>query len=376
MTVLAVLGWLPLLIAVAAIGYTAHATLALRTFAREPLPEPARPEPVTLLKPLHGSEPALAANLATFLAQEWSAPIQMLAGTNRADDPALAVARALPNVVVRTDAPAIGANAKICNLANLVSAASHDIVILSDSDMAVPPDYLARVVAALAMPGVGAVTCLYHGRGDAGAASRFAAAAIGWQFTPSVVMSLALRVEHPCMGSTIALRRSTLDAIGGFQAFADLLADDYAIGAAVRRLGLRVDPVPRLLIAHGCVEDSLGAVWRHELRWSATLRAVNRAGHAGSVLTHPMPLGLLVLPFHAAPALVATLAAMVARVLLARQSDVLAGHRPAPSWWLPARDLFSFAVFVASFFARSVDWRGATLRMEGDGRVTAEPELT
>ncbi len=367
------LGLVPLILAVAAIGYTLHATLAVRRFARAPRPAPALPEPVTLLKPLHGAEPRLAENLRTFLAQDWPAPVQMVAGTNRADDPALAVARALAgDVSVRTDAPALGGNAKIANLANLLPAARHDLLVLSDSDMAVPRDYLSRVVAALAQPDVGAVTCLYHGRGDAGAWSRFAAAAINWQFTPGVAMSLALGVGHPCMGSTVALRRDTLRRIGGFAAFADQLADDYALGAAIRELGLNVVPVPGLLVAHGCTETSAAAVWRHELRWARTLRAVDGLAHLGSVVTYPVPLALMACVLHPLVGGLALTTALVARLLLAVSFDHAAGERAAPRWWLPARDLFSFAVFLASFVARSVDWRGHRLRMVGNGRVTAD----
>uniref|UniRef100_UPI001575B7BB bacteriohopanetetrol glucosamine biosynthesis glycosyltransferase HpnI n=1 Tax=Sphingomonas bacterium TaxID=1895847 RepID=UPI001575B7BB len=311
------LGWLLLALALAAIGYTVHAAIAVRGFAQGPLPAPARPEPITLLKPLHGVEPRLAENLANFLDQDWPAPVQMVAGTNRPDDAALAVSRTLAgDVSVRTDAPPLGANAKIANLANLMPAARHDLLILSDSDMAVSPDYCARIAAALAQPGVGAVTCLYHGRGDVVGRgrgwSRFAAAAISWQFAPSVVMSYALGIEQACMGSTIALRRETLARIGGFERFADTLADDHAIGMAVRALGLRVVPAPRLILAHGCAETSLGAVWRHERRWSATVRGANLPAHIGSLLTHPLALALFATPLMPRAGLAVVAAALMA----------------------------------------------------------------
>ena len=372
MLVATIFGWLLVALALAAIGYTVHATVAVGRFARAPLPAPAAPEPITLLKPLHGAEPWLAENLAGFLDQDWPAPIQMVAGTNRSDDPALPVALALVgDVAVVTDAPPLGANAKVANLAHLLPAAAHDLLVMSDSDMAVPRDYAARIAAALARPGVGAVTCLYRGRGDAGRWSRFAAAAISWQFAPSVVTSYALGIEQACMGSTIALRRDTLARIGGFAAFADTLADDHAIGMAVRALGLRVVPAPRLVLAHGCTETSAGAVWRHELRWAATVRGANLAAHVGSLLTHPLPLALLAVPLMPRAGLGAVAAALVARLFLVRAVDRWVGEPSAPTWWLPARDLFSFAVFAASFVARSVDWRGTMLRMEKSGRVSA-----
>lgn len=372
---MAIFTWLPLLLALAAIGYTLHATFVVRRFACAPQPPLVAPEPITLLKPLHGLEPRLLENLATFLTQDWSASIQLVAGTNRTDDPALAIARALPgDVAIRAPARALGSNGKISNVTNLLPAAKHDLLVLSDSDMAVPSDYLSRVAATLNQPGVGAVTCLYHGRGDEGSWSRFAAAAIDWQFAPSVMMSLALGIEHPCMGSTIALRRETLDRIGGFEAFADLLADDYEIGVIVRRLGLKVEVVPGLLITHACVEDSLAAVWRHELRWSRTLRAVSGHAHLGSLLTHPLPLALLATLFHPLAA-AAIAAALLTRALLAHRMDRLTGAPSLPLALLPARDLFSFVVFLASFAARSVDWRGERLRMRANGRISGGLEF-
>lgn len=370
------LAWLLLLLAWAAIGYTISATVAVWRFAGAQQPVDAPIEPVTLLKPLHGLEPCLRENLSTFLDQDWRSPIQIIAGSNLADDPALALARELsPTIVTTTATHLIGGNAKIANLTKMATAADHDLLILSDSDIAVPREYVARVVAALAEPGVGAVTCVYRGRGDAGAWSRFAAAGISYQFAPSVVLSIDLGANQACMGSTIAIRRSTLRRIGGFEAFAADLADDYAIGAAVRVNGMKVIPVRGMLLVHGSAEQSFAEIWRHELRWATTVRSVNLAGHIGSVLTHPLPLSLLALALIPGPGAVALAGALLSRLVLASSMDRWAGANTAPLWWLPARDLLSFAVFIASFAARSVDWRGARLRIDGRGRVTAEPEI-
>jgi ceramide glucosyltransferase len=369
-------GWLLLLLALAAIGYTLLAALAVRGFARAPLPPSATPQPVTLLKPLLGLEPRLRENLASFLDQDWPAPIQIVAGANRADDPALPLARDLStHIVITADAPPLGANAKIANLGNMMPAAAYDLLILSDSDVAVPRDYVARVVAALEQPEVAAVTCVYRGRGDVGHWSRFAAAMVSYQFAPSVVMSYALGVEQACMGSTIALHRATLHRIGGFEAFADSLADDYAIGREVCGLGLRVVPAPRMVLAHGCAETSFAEVWRHELRWAATIRGANFFGHLGSLLTHPLPLSLLAVPLMPGAGAAAVASALLIRCYLARTVDHWVGEQTAPIWWLPARDLLSFGVFIASFATRTVDWRGAKLRIGPRGRVTAEPEI-
>ena len=363
-----------LLLSLLGSGYTMHAAIAVRRFARRRGAPAVAPEPVTLLKPLHGAEPRLAENLATFLRQDWFAPIQMVAGVQRADDPAIDVAHALgPQVRMVVETRSHGANAKVSNLINMAPAAEHDLLVLSDSDMAAPPDYLAQVVAALAQPGVGAVTCLYRGRGDAGPWSTLAAGAISYAFLPAVLVGLSLRLAQPCMGSTIALRRGTLERIGGFHAFADMLADDYAIGEAVRAQGLTIATPPPVL-THGFTERSLADLWRHELRWAATVRAVAPVSSVGMVVTHPVSLALLALPFVPAPAGVLLALALAARFTLRSAVDRLCHARTMPAWALPARDILSFVVFIASFFVRSVDWRGARFRMEREGRIAPAPE--
>jgi ceramide glucosyltransferase len=181
-------------------------------------------------------------------------------------------------------------------------------------------------------------------------------------------------LARPCMGSTIALRRATLQAIGGFRAFADVLADDYAIGEAIAAQGLKV-LVPPMLVAHASTEESLAAVWRHELRWGATVRDVVPIGYAMGVIAIPLPLALLAIPFAPLPALAAAGLALLVRLIVALTVDRQAGTRTAPYWTLPMRDCLTFAVFVASLAVRSVDWRGATLKMEQHGRISAEPEL-
>ncbi len=261
-----------------------------------------------------------------------------------------------------------GANAKISNLINMAPAARHDLIVLSDSDMAAPRDYLARIAAALAQPGVGAVSLLYRGRGDAGVWSDLAAMAISYNFLPSVLVARVTSPREPCMGSTIALRRATLDRIGGFARFADILADDAAIGEAVNALGLHV-ACPRLIVTHGCVEASFRDLMRHELRWAATVRGVDPRGYLGLGVTYPVAWALLAVPFAPVQALVTLAAAIAARLALIARVDRLAGASSGRKGWLVLRDCLSFAVFILSFSVRSVDWRGSRLNMERDGRT-------
>lgn len=347
---------------------------------RVPPPRPVRGSSwpsVTILKPLHGAEPQLAANLATYLEQDYPAPVQWLFGVQRGDDPAIAVVEALRrawpsrDLALVLDPRAHGTNAKVCNLINLHEQTRHDVVVISDSDMVVDPDYLARLVSALDQPGIGAVSCLYRGRADAGIWSTLVAMSIDLHFLPSTLIGLGTGLAQPCMGSTIAMRATTLAQIGGFRAVCDILADDYAIGGAVRALGLKV-AVSRQLITHACAEPSLAALVRHELRWSATIAGIDPGGFAGSVVLHPLPFALAALAIlggHPWTWAAVALAVGVRAAMLARL-----GGRPATRFLLiPVRDMLSFGLFLATFFVRSVDWRGHRLTIDG-GRIVAASE--
>ncbi|WP_157220341.1 bacteriohopanetetrol glucosamine biosynthesis glycosyltransferase HpnI [Flavisphingomonas formosensis] len=373
---IAILGFLLLLASCVGSALIGWAALLAGRFRRTWTPR-APAEPATLIKPLYGPEPQLEANLASFLAQEPAVPIQMLCGVQRANDPAIAVVerlRARPGgeaIEPILDDRRHGSNAKVSNLANMEPHIRHDMVVLSDSDMAVDPTYLARLRDAMAAPGVGAVSCLYRGRGDRGFWSQMVALGIDLHFLPLALIGLATGLAHPCMGSTIALRRRTLERIGGFVAFADILADDYAIGAAVRAEGLTV-AIPDMLITHGCTETSLTELWRHELRWNATIAAIDPGGYAGSFVLHPLPLALIggVLTGFSPYALAAIALALVARGAMALRI----GHRLGALMLIPLRDILSFAIFPLAYCARSVDWRGARLNMVQGGRVSAETE--
>lgn len=378
-------GWALIVLSAAGSVYTLAAAWVLARFAPKAAPR-RRSEPATLLKPLYGAEPRLFENLATFCSLDHGGPVQIVFGIQRADDPAHGVVAALRErfADVRIDVATTGArnaaNGKVANLVAMAPLSMHDVLVLSDSDIAAPPDYLAHVLDALDAPGVGAVTCAYRGRGDAGFWSRLGAAGLDWQMLPGVVFGMATGLATPCMGSTIALRRDTLAAIGGFETFTDTLADDYAIGAAVRTSGQRVALSP-LLVAHGSAEASFEELWRHEVRWSATVRGVEPVGHALSVIAMPLPLALLALPLAPVPACVAVLAAWLARAVLVLAAQHVTRSRPLESTalgiaLLPIRDILSFAVYSAAFTARSVDWRGAKLAMKPEGRIETGAETT
>ena len=331
---------------------------------------------VTVLKPLHGAEPGLTANLASFVDQDYPGEVQLLCGVNNASDEALASVEQLrgsrqdAEISVSQGPPLPGANGKIGNLRAMLPLARHDVLVLSDSDIAVDNDYLAQVLGAFEQPGVGAVSCLYAGRATPGAWASLDAAIVSYSTLPKVVMSLTLGAARPCMGSTIALHRETLIAIGGFARFADVLADDYAIGEAVAELGLKV-AIPPMLVTHTCAAASPGALWRQHLRWAVTIRGVAPLRHIGSGVVHATPFALLTLPLLPLPGLLLTLAALTVRTIAAKQVDAIAGRRSAPFWLVPIADCIEFAVYAASLAGRTVHWRGETLRTLQRGKIAS-----
>ena len=356
--------------------YALFAAACLRRLSTHAPPAARSPCPsVSILKPLYGAEPRLLENLASFAHQNYGGFFEVLFGVHEPSDPAVNSVNELMEghqeaslkLVVN---PALhGPNRKVSNLVNLAKVARGDVIVLADSDMRVGHEYLSSVVGSLYQPGVGLVTCLYRGLPVAGPWSRLSAMAIDYHFMPSVLVGLRLSLARPCFGSTIALRRHTLDRIGGFEAFADCLADDYAVGAAVRSLGYNL-AIPPIVLDHTCFEATFSELLAHELRWARTIRRVDPLGFAGSAVTHPVPLALLVLLLVPDSIGVGLLVASLAcRLLVQIQADRVLGGGARRFWWGPLRDILSFAVFLASFWPGGVSWRGHRYVVRRDGTL-------
>ena len=325
---------------------------------------------VSVLKPIAGDEPLLEAALETLFLQDHPA-FQIVLGVQNPADPALAVIERLRarhpdrDVALVVNSARHGANGKVANLINMLPAAKHPILVVADADVHAPPGWLADVVAALDKPGTGLVTALYTGlpatRGLVGA---LGAAAITHGFLPSALLSRALG-RQDCFGSTMALRRATLDAIGGFEALADHLADDNLLGVLVKRQGLGI-ALARSVVATTVTETRLGPLFRHELRWARTIRRLEPAGHAASVLQFPLFwAGLATLAdWHLAWLFAAAWAirALLARAAERRLAAPSTGRAWLPIWLWPLRDVLSVVVWGASFLSDTVSWRGALLR--------------
>ena len=376
-----ILGWTFCAIAMIGAGYALLSALLAQRFMHRAAPAPTHHPAVTILKPLHQDEPDLARNLETVFNHAYPGAVQIVFGAHDAGDPALSIVRALQakypqtDSVIVADAAYHGANAKVSNLINMLGAARHDVLVLSDSDIAVKPGWLAQVVEALHPSKVGVVSCFYTGQQAQGTNrlwSGLAAMGTSYGFLPNAILGFSLGLAAPCFGSTIALRRQTLEEIGGFNAFADLLADDYEIGRAVRDRGYEL-AIPALGVGHTAAENSLWDLVRHELRWTRTIRLVNPAGHVGSIVTHGLPfalMGAVLLGF--TPGALAVLAlVLAARLALKWRIDGLFGTNAGPFWLLPARDLLSFAVFLASLFGETVHWRGSHFTVQRCGAISS-----
>ena len=273
------LGWIAAALALAGCAYSLLAAHCLvRLLARPAAPAADDWPAISILKPLLGAFPGLDRALDSYAAQDYQGPIQIIIGIRDAADPAVAIARRFQqsqpdlDVQIVVDAAMHGVNGKISNLMNMMPCASGKVLVMSDADVEAAADYLSVLARELAVPDVGAATCLYRGRGAAGVWSVSSAMGVDSPVAPSAALGAGLGLAAPCLGPTIAVRSEVMRQIGGLAPFANLLAEDYAIGAAVRSLGLKLI-IPPVAITHLCDEASLSELIGHELRWARTIEA-------------------------------------------------------------------------------------------------------
>lgn len=358
---------------VAGLGILQHAAglIVVRRFTRQAQTGTFDRPAISILKPLHGDEPLLEAALASFCAQDYPA-FQIVFGVQDPADPALAVVQRLTtrfphcDLAVVVDPTPHGPNRKVANLINMLPSARHPVLLISDGDVHAAPDLLDRVAAAFSYPGTGLVTTLYTGLPASRTLScRLGATQITHAFLPGVLLGRALG-RQDCLGAVMALRRETLEKIGGLPALVRHLADDAVLGLLVRSRGLRIglaESVPATTVA----EATLPALFRHELRWARTMRSLAPAGYALSALQYPLvwaALAVLLAGF-AWWALALFVAAWAMRAGIARGIDRALGLATrAPIWLLPLRDLMSIVVILASFAGDRVEWRGDVLRVD------------
>lgn len=377
-----VLAYVSALLALAGMLTCVLGLIAVRRFAKGLISTgantPAPYPPVTILKPLCGDEPLLEQALESCFSQDYP-EFQIVFGVHGSDDPALAIVERLRrrfptrDIHVVADPTVHGSNRKLSNLINMLPFAKHEILVISDSDLHVRPDYLERLVVALAKPGTGLVTSLYFGRSPApgGWMTALGATEINHTFLPGVLLSRAMG-RQDCLGSTAMFRRETLERIGGLHPLARVLAEDNVLGQRIRGLGLSIalaNVVPTAMVP----ESSVEAVWQHEIRWTRTIRELTPLLLCASTLQHPLFwAGIAVIFTAAAPWSVGLfLACWTVRAACARGVDMaLRDHLALPAfatpfWLFPLRAWLSVVEVAASFLINEVVWRGHKLAASG-----------
>jgi ceramide glucosyltransferase len=350
-----------------------------RRLLEQPTPPENQLPPVTILKPLKGIDPEIGESFRSHCEQQYP-EFQLVFGVSDPDDPAIAVVHDLQvkypkiPIVLVVCSRVLGPNVKLSNLAQMLPSARHELLLVNDSDIRVPRDYLQNVVAPFANPSVGLVTCLYRGLPGATLGSRLEALSLSTDFIPGVLSARFLEGGlHFGLGSTLVFRRNDLIAIGGFEVLLDCLADDYELGRRIASTGKKIE-LCAAVVTTFLPAYTLRQFFRHQLRWSRTIRDARSWGYAGLLFTFGLPWALVtLLAARGAPwAWILLALTLVMRLFVAFSSSVfvLDDHQLLRDiLLLPVRDMLAPFIWAASFMGNRVHWRGEVFDLK-DGRLT------
>lgn len=373
-----VLGIVAAVLAICGMGFYLLCLWSARSFlrrSREQQPEFA--PPVSILKPLRGVDPQMYESFRSHCVQDYG-EYEIIFGVNEADDPAAdavhELMREFPSCQIRLVIcpEVLGTNRKTSNLVQMLQYAQHDYILINDSDIYVTPDYLRRVMAPFGRPEVGMVTCPYRGIAADTLGSKLESVGISTDFFAGVLS--AWKIEsglHFALGSTLAMSRTALDAIGGLEPLVDHLADDFELGYRIAKAGFEVVLVDLVVETH-LPAYTFREFFDHQMRWARSTRDSRRRGYIGVLLTFGLPWALISVLFThgvwwswtvlaVAVLLRAAVAIRVARVV--HDSSIL-----RHLWLVPLRDLIAFWVWFASFTGHQVHWRGEIFILE-DGKI-------
>lgn len=355
-----------------------------KAFAADMRKQPQFTPGLTLLKPLAGAEPDLDAHLASFFEQDYP-EFEILFCARDPHDAGLEIARQVaeryPQVPAKffsTGEPAY-INAKVASMELMEKLAAHDILVISDSDVRVAPDYLRAVALPFADDRVGGMCCAYRGIAAGGGLwARLEAVGMSVEMTSGVLVARMMEGMQFVLGPTMAFRRDTIRRMGGFKVTADYCADDFVLGRETTKLGQTVVLCPHA-IDHIVINLSLRASLKHQVRWMKSTRFSRPKGHSGMALTFSMPFGLLglaagVLLGHAGWGV-----ALLVWALASREALSIAVGRMVvrdPSWFnlvilYPVRDVMGFFFWIASYTSSHILWRGRVYQLLPGGRMRA-----
>jgi ceramide glucosyltransferase len=330
-------------------------------------------EPVTVLKPLCGPEPRLEECLRSFCRQDL-VHLQIICGLSKEDDRTVAIVERLirefpaRDIILVVDETPHGPNRKVSNLANMMKHARHEIVVVSDSDIYLDDrDALSRVMARLEDAEIGAVTCPYRSLPDPGLANTLGGLQIDDRFFPETLIAARRGSVDFCLGPVTAVRRHVLEAIGGFHALADHLADDYMLGQLVVQAGYRVELAP--VLTGTVVSENFASLVRRELRWGRTIRATEPVGHAAAIVTHGLPIMLVLAIVDPGMASALGLAAVIGLRLALRFTVARRLSGAAMLHYVLLRDVLSLAIWLATYASRTVHWRDRAFVVATNGTL-------
>ena len=345
--------------------------------------------PLSVLKPLHGTEPGMEANFISFFEQAYPAPWELLFCARTEADEGLQLARQVgaryPDV--RAQYVTCGEpiprfhNAKVYSLEKLDSVARHPLFITSDADVRVRPDYLLRMVQNLKDPNLGLASCLYlgtaYGAQEASFAAKLDAVGKSVEMSSGVLVAVMLEGTKFALGATMAVRKQSFLDVGGFAALGQFYADDFELGNRLAKQGTGVKMATHVIKL--MVQDTpFWLSFRNQLRWMQSTRRSRPWGHLGSGLTFAIPFGLLGLAWglttgHAFTGLFWLLAMALNRWL---QAGVILGVMGDADWLhntliYPLRDLLGSLLWLGSYGGSRFYYRGTIYKMKPGGQVEA-----
>lgn len=341
--------------------------------------------PLTLLKPVHGSEPGLEAHLATFFEQDYP-EYEILFCARTENDAGLETARRVaaryPNIAAKflsTGGEPDYINAKVASLELMEAEAAYEILVISDSDVRVSPDYLRAVALPFADEKVGAMCCPYRGvAAEGGLWARLEAVGMSVEMTSGVLVARMMEGMQFVLGPTMAFRRDAIRRMGGFAVTADYCADDFVLGNETFKLGQTV-VLSTHAIDHMVINSTLWPSLKHQVRWMKSTRFSRPKGHFGTALTFGLPFGILAWTAaawigHPLWGLAVFAWSVATRLALAiAVGGMVVEDR---SWFgllvlFPVRDLMGFGFWAASYWGRRILWRGRVFELLPGGKMRA-----
>ena len=366
--------WLLLAVVAGSLVYCILVIVAARRYLSvRPLPL-NHPPPLSVLKPLAGLDEGLESNLRTFFEQDYPS-YELLFAVRFEDDPAVKVVRNLqaeysqiPSRLLLVGDPPYP-NAKVWSLHHMTGAALHDVLVMSDSDIRVTPDFLRVVACEFQDPKLGVSSCPYRAVPGRSFWSTLEAIGMNTEFLSGVIVARMLEGVRFALGPTATARKQALADIGGWNRLKDYLAEDFVLGNFAAEQGWRV-VLSSYVVEHHIGSQPFASNARHRLRWFRSTRRSRPAGYVGQLFTNPLPLALLL--WAARPewwSIVIVTAIVRAAAAIATANWILRDRLTARLWLLvPVQDLLSFVFWIGGFFGNAITWRGRRYLLMKDGK--------